>query len=142
VRLVPPVTVDQVLGLVKYVASLGGRVDSSKLDELLDVDMNLLPHAVEAAVVLGLLRREGGDLVVTEEGRRSVELRGKRLRALIKELSDDVEPFKEIFNSIKDDSIGREVLRDIIRRAGYIDVDRAVEVFTEWLAYMGIEVTE
>jgi len=63
VRLVPPVTVDQVLGLVKYVASLGGRVDSSKLDELLDVDMDLLPHAVEAAVVLGLLRREGGDLV-------------------------------------------------------------------------------
>ncbi|MGC9210285.1 MAG: AAA-associated domain-containing protein [Acidilobus sp.] len=140
--MLPPVTLDQVLGLVRFVNSMGGKVDSSRLDEMLNVDMDLLPHVVEAAVALGLLRQEGGDLEITDNGRRAIKAQGKSLRALIKDLSDDVEPFKEILDAVKGDSIERERLKDIIRRAGYPDVDKATEVFTEWLAYMGIEVTD
>ncbi|MGC9072150.1 MAG: AAA-associated domain-containing protein [Acidilobus sp.] len=142
VRVLPPVTLDQVLGLVRFVNSMGGKVDSSRLDEMLNVDMDLLPHVVEAAVILGLLKEEGGDLEITEHGRTALKARGKSLRALIKDLSDDVEPFKEILGSLRGDSIERDRLKDVIRRAGYPDVDRAAKVFTEWLTYMGVEVLD
>lgn len=140
--MLPPVTIDQVLGLVRYVDSMGGRVDSSRLDELLNVDMDLLPHVVEAAMMLGLLRQRDGDLEVTEQGKRAVKVSGRALRALIKDLGDDVEPFREIFESLKGDTIEAGRLREIVSRSGYPDVDRAVDVFREWLAYMGVEVVD
>ncbi len=140
--MLPPVTIDQVLGLLRYVDSMGGKVDSSRLDEMLNVDMDLLPHVVEAAITLGLLRQEGGDLEVTEEGRKALKVKGKVLRALIKDLSDEVEPFKEIFSSLRGDVIERDRLREIVRRVGYPDVERTVDVFREWLAYMGVEVAD
>ncbi|WP_048812858.1 AAA-associated domain-containing protein [Acidilobus saccharovorans] len=139
----PPVTLDQVLGLVRYIATSGGVVDSSRLDELLNVDMDLLPHVVDAAVSLGLLREDKGNLVITSEGKRAVELQGRELRLLIKSLSDDVEPFKDIFDVIGDsDSIRRSQLESILRHSGYTDIEAALPVFVEWLAYMGITTIE
>ena len=102
----------------------------------------LLPHVVEAAMMLGLLRQRDGDLEVTEQGKRAVKVSGRALRALIKDLGDDVEPFREIFESLKGDTIEAGTLREIVSRSGYPDVDRAVEVFREWLAYMGVEVVD
>ncbi|MFP3219249.1 MAG: AAA-associated domain-containing protein [Acidilobus sp.] len=142
-KTLPPVTLDQVLGLVRYVAAYGGVVDSSRLDDLLDINMDLLPHVVDAAVSLRLLRTEGGNLIITPEGRNAIELSGRDLRALIKSLSDDVRPFKDIFEAIGDsDAISGQLLRNILRRAGYVNIEGAVMIFTEWLAYMGITVLE
>ncbi|MGC9112445.1 AAA-associated domain-containing protein [Acidilobus sp.] len=139
----PPVTLDQVLGLVRYIATSGGVVDSSRLDELLNVDMDLLPHVVDAAVSLGLLREDKGNLIITSEGKRAVELQGRELRLLIKSLSDDVEPFKDIFDVIGDsDSIRRSQLENILRNSGYTDIEAVLPVFVEWLAYMGITTVE
>ena len=138
----PPVTLDQVLGLVKYVNAIGGRVDSSRLDEMLNVDMNLLPHVVKAAVLLGLLKEEGGDLSITEEGLAAMTLSGRALRELIRELSSRVEPFKDILALARENSISRDDLVKVLRGLGYSNVDVAADIFTEWLAYMGVAVTE
>ncbi len=141
-RTIPPVTLDQVLGLVKYIASAGGVVDSSRLDEMLDVDMNLLPHVVDAAVQLGLLRTDDGNLIITDAGRRILSAYGKDLRLLIRSLCDDVMPFKKIFDAIgDDDKISRSALEALLREAGYSNIDSVLAIFTEWLAYMGVSVT-
>jgi len=77
---VPPVGVDQVLGLVKVIYQLGGRVDAMNINEAVDADLGDLAHVIDAGERLGLVRAAGGDLELTATGRDAVEkpLRGFR----------------------------------------------------------------
>ncbi len=127
---------------MKFIASMGGRVDSSRLDEMLDVDMDLLPHVVEAAVALKLLREDNGYLVITDDGVRATQLSGRPLRELIRRLGSDVEPFREILSMASEGAISRSELLEVVRRHGYVSVEAVADIFSEWLAYMGINVVE
>jgi hypothetical protein len=43
----PPVGVDQVLGLVKVIYHLGGRVDAMNINEAVDADLGDLAHVID-----------------------------------------------------------------------------------------------
>ena len=55
-------------GLLEIVADQGGRVDLRRLAEELSLEVDALLPTVDTAVLLGLLRVEEGDAVITPEG--------------------------------------------------------------------------
>src|SRR5579859_3653694 len=55
-------------GLLEIVADQGGRVDLRQLAEELSLEVDALLPTVDTAVLLGLLRVEEGDAIVTPEG--------------------------------------------------------------------------
>ncbi|MEM1611606.1 MAG: hypothetical protein QXQ57_08195, partial [Sulfolobales archaeon] len=63
------VTIDQVIGLVEILYSLGGVADTSKISEIVDVDAGLLPNVIDVAEALGLVKLSRGDLEITSLGR-------------------------------------------------------------------------
>ncbi|MFP3143449.1 MAG: AAA-associated domain-containing protein [Caldisphaera sp.] len=136
----PLVYVDQVIGLVKYINSIGGRVDSSRLDEMLDVDLDILPHVIKAAEMLGLIKQENGDLVLTEIGRKMEDIENKDLRIILKKINKNIEPFKDIIAEVKRNKITLEQLNKILEKNGYTNMDVAVPIITQWLALIGISV--
>ncbi len=141
-KLFPLVYVDQVMGLLDYIQSVGGRVDSSRLGELLGVDLDLLPHVVDAALILGLLREENGDLVLTEIGRKSINTEWKDFRILMKSINKNIEPFKDVLSAQKKGKINIEDLKKILEKNGYSDVENATTIIAQWLALIGIEIVE
>ena len=141
-KLFPLVYVDQVMGLLDYIQSVGGRVDSSRLGELLGVDLDLLPHVVDAALILGLLREENGDLVLTEVGRKSINTEWKDFRILMKSINKNIEPFKDVLSAQKKGKINIEDLKKILEKNGYSDVENAATIIAQWLTLIGIEIVE
>ncbi|MEB3797216.1 MAG: AAA-associated domain-containing protein [Caldisphaeraceae archaeon] len=141
-KLFPLVYVDQVMGLLDYIQSVGGRVDSSRLGELLGVDLDLLPHVVDAALILGLLREENGDLVLTEIGRKSINTEWKDFRILMKSINKNIEPFKDVLSVQKKGKINIEDLKKILEKNGYSDVENAATIIAQWLTLIGIEIVE
>ncbi|MGC8566675.1 MAG: hypothetical protein C0171_01720 [Caldisphaera sp.] len=138
----PLVYVDQVMGLVKFIDSMGGRVDSSRLSEMIDVDLDLLPHVVDAAITLGLLKVENGDLILTESGKKIIYTDTKNFRILMKKINKNVEPFKDILSKQKNNSIELEDLKRILENNGYLNIDDALTVISQWLALIGITIIE
>lgn len=136
----PLVYVDQVIGLVKYLDSIGGRVDSSRLDEMLDVDMDILPHVVTAAKMLGFIKQENGDLLLTDIGKKIINIDNKDLRIIMKKINKNIEPFKEIISEAKKNEISIEKLRYILEKNGYTNIDVALPIIIQWLTLIGIKV--
>jgi len=56
-------------GLLEILADQGGRADLSRLADELSLELDALLPTVETAVLLGMLRVEEGDAVITPEGR-------------------------------------------------------------------------
>ncbi len=141
-KLFPLVYVDQVMGLLDYIQSVGGRVDSSRLGELLGVDLDLLPHVIDAALILGLLREENGDLVLTEIGKKSISTEWKDFRILMKAINKNIEPFKDVLSAQKKGKINIEDFKKILEKNGYSDIENAATTIAQWLALIGIEIVE
>jgi NitT/TauT family transport system ATP-binding protein len=55
-------------GLLEIVADQGGRVDLRRLADELSLEVDALLPTVDTAVLLGLLRAEEGDAIITPEG--------------------------------------------------------------------------
>jgi len=55
-------------GLLEIVADQGGRVDLHRLADELSLEVDALLPTVDTAVLLGLLRVEEGDAIITPEG--------------------------------------------------------------------------
>jgi NitT/TauT family transport system ATP-binding protein len=55
-------------GLLEILVDRGGRVDLHRLSEELSMDLESLLPTIDTAVLLGLLRVEEGDAIITPEG--------------------------------------------------------------------------
>ncbi len=61
------------LGLVKVIYHLGGRVDAMNINEAVDADLGDLAHVIDVAGTFGMVKAVGGDLELTVAGRDAVE---------------------------------------------------------------------
>ncbi|ABL88422.1 conserved hypothetical protein [Pyrobaculum islandicum DSM 4184] len=109
----PAVTVDQVLGLLKVVHNLGGRVDAMHVNDAIDVDMGDLSHVIDAAEILGLLKTSNGDLVLTEEGRSAVEKPVREFQKRLRKTLMALEPFTSLVGLVS--KSGRVRLDEVLK---------------------------
>jgi NitT/TauT family transport system ATP-binding protein len=83
----------QVISLVEITGSIGGKVDVPKLADELGADIAVLLPILDAAEMLGLVRTEKGDVVLTELGLKFQKTTRNKVR-MLKERLATIEPFR------------------------------------------------
>jgi len=137
------ITPDHVLGLVESVYSTGGRLDSEELNDLINVDLDVLTHAIDVSETMGLLRFEKGDLVLTEKGAMVAEAILKKAHSIIKTYIKNIEPLDTIMRkaSKHGNKISIEELRKILSSTYGGSASTIVEnCIREWIRFLGIRV--
>lgn len=137
---VPPcVTVDQVVGLVEVLHSLGGSADASKISEIMDMDAGMLPNVIDVAEALGLLTHSKGDLIITNLGVEVARADSRSLKRILGGLVDRIEPLATILRILRErGGISRADVENILEEAYGKEKSRALECLTHWGTYLGV----
>lgn len=134
------VSPDQVMGLVEIVNSVGGVVDAERINDMTDVDADLLPHAIDAAEMLGLLTFDSGNVKLTEAGRRLAQDNLKSVKRELGERIKRVELFRVLLTVLSEKGrLGKEeaseILRDYAEWGDNNNVDEVFNCLVSWVIY-------
>ncbi|MEM1598703.1 MAG: AAA-associated domain-containing protein [Pyrobaculum sp.] len=130
----PPVGVDQVLGLLKVVRHMGGRVDVMNINEAVDADLGDLSHAVDAAELLGLIRTSGGDVELTEDGLKAVEAPLRSFQQFLRSRLAGLEPFRSLVEYVgKSEKVTVAEALEYVKELGY-DEEGAKKII-DWAVF-------
>jgi NitT/TauT family transport system ATP-binding protein len=130
-------------GLLEIVADQGGRVDLHRLADDLSLEVDALLPTVDTAVLLGLLRVEEGDAIITPEGqefaRGDIQTRKKIFR---KAALAHVPLLRQMEQSLKaksDRTLPDEFFRDLLDEHFSDDeARRQLETAIQWGRYAEI----
>ena len=78
---------------MEVAGSIGGKVDAPKLADELGADLAVLLTIMDAAEMLGLVRSEKGDVILTELGHRFQKTSINKVK-ILKERLANIEPFR------------------------------------------------
>ncbi len=138
------ITPDHVLGLVESIYSTGGRLDSEELNDMIDVDLDVLTHAIDVSEAMGLLTFSKGDIILTERGVEIARLTPKHIPSVLREYIKALEPINTIVMEASryGGEISVEQLEKILLSYyGGITIE-IVNCVREWLQLLGIRVRE
>lgn len=135
----PDVTVDHVLGLVELLNSLGNKTDSMYIGDAINENIGILPHAIDVAEVLGLVESRGGDLTLTELGRRVVKGNPKAVKNLLKKEVRKLEPIAELMSRLKESGkITVEEFDELIMKHYPGNFEMAKHNVLQWGAFLNL----
>jgi NitT/TauT family transport system ATP-binding protein len=83
----------QVIGLVEVAGSFGSRMDIAKMADAMGADLAVMLPILDAAQMLGLVRMEKVDLLLTDEGLRFKATSKNKMTQLKAKLAG-IEPFR------------------------------------------------
>ncbi|HWQ16309.1 MAG TPA: AAA-associated domain-containing protein [Sulfolobales archaeon] len=133
------VTIDQVVGLVEALYSLGGSADTSKISEVIDADAGLLPNVIDVAESMGLVRLEKGDLVITDTGKEVAKADSRSMKKILRNLAMGIEPISSIIKMLNEKgSIHIEELRSMLEEFYGSKASEAIECLIHWGTYLNI----
>ncbi|MEM4971699.1 MAG: AAA-associated domain-containing protein [Sulfolobales archaeon] len=133
------VTIDQVIGLVEILYSLGGVADTSKISEIVDVDAGLLPNVIDVAEALGLVKLSRGDLEITSLGRDIARADSRSLKKMLRELAIKLEPISTIYKEISEKGyMNKGELEKILETFYGPEKSKAFECIINWGIYLGL----
>lgn len=108
----------QVLGLVEITGGLGAPIDLSKLADEFGADLVTLLPIVDAGEMLGLIKVDKGDVILTDFGGKFQKASKQKIR-LLKDQLAKIEPFRTALklatNSKKGVTTG-EICEDLLWR--------------------------
>ncbi|MBS7629345.1 AAA-associated domain-containing protein [Candidatus Bathyarchaeota archaeon] len=135
----PRVHVGQMIGLLEVLEDFKGRVDVAKVADDLILELDDLLPAVEAAELLGFLKVESGDLILTEEGRQFLAKGASSRKKFLNEHVMKLSGFKAIVDflkSHKNHEVTREELLEFLRKEmSDEDAESAIPWIVEWGRY-------
>lgn len=134
------VSPDHVMGLVEILNSVGGAADAERINEITDVDADLLPHAIDAAEILGLVKFNSGNLRLTGLGKKMAEGTIKYVKRELGDVIRDVEPFRSILRRLEvERMIEKGELMDQLKGYAYWedqeDLEKVFSCLLSWLLY-------
>jgi len=131
------VTPDHVLGLVEVLYSLGGRIDSMYVGDAINEEVDILPHAIDVAEALGLVKSENGNLTLTDLGKKIARSDPKSLKLLMRKAVSAIEPLNEIVSILKHRGrMSVEEFREILRKYYPSNLDEAEKNILIWGAFL------
>lgn len=135
----PDVTPDHVLGLVELLHSLGSGIDSMYVGDAISEDIRFLPHAIDVAEALGLVTQRGGNLELTERGRRVAEGNPKIVKELLREVASKLEPIREVTERLSEKGeLSIEEFEELLLKHYSSDFEKAMQNVLTWSAYLGL----
>jgi len=134
------VSPDHVMGLLGYLSGLGGVADAGTFNRASGVDLDLLPHALRAAEMLGLVEVDSGYIMLSRLGKGLSNETARHARKALGEILVNVEPFGGILRALRDRRILRreeamELMRGYHYWEGDDDAERGFRCLLSWLLY-------
>jgi hypothetical protein len=135
----PDVTPDHVLGLLELLRSLGSGIDSMYVGDAIGEDVGMLPHAIDVAEALELVAQKGGNLELTERGKRVAAGNPKTVKNLLREVALKLEPIAEVVEQLRrKGELLVEEFESIIRKYYPSRFEEAIQNVLVWGAYLGL----
>jgi hypothetical protein len=135
----PDVTPDHVLGLLELLRSLGSGIDSMYVGDAIGEDVEMLPHAIDVAEALELVAQKGGNLELTERGKRVAAGNPKTVKNLLREVALKLEPIAEVVEQLRrKGELLVEEFESIIRKYYPSRFEEAIQNVLVWGAYLGL----
>jgi NitT/TauT family transport system ATP-binding protein len=130
-------------GLLEMLVDHGGRVDLHRLSEELSLDLESLLPTVDTAVLLGLLRIEEGDAIITPEGRAFAEADIQTRKAIFRKAAlANVPLLRQMEQALKAKSnrtLSEEFFRDLLEdHFSTQEASRQLETAIQWGRYAEI----
>jgi NitT/TauT family transport system ATP-binding protein len=130
-------------GLLEIVADQAGRVDLRRLAEDLSLEVDALLPTVDTAVLLGLLRVEEGEAIITPEGRDfargDIQTRKKLFRATALAHVPLLRQMEQALKAKSDRTLPDEFFRDLLDEHFSEDESRRqLETAIQWGRYAEI----
>ncbi|MCP8320222.1 MAG: AAA-associated domain-containing protein [archaeon] len=133
---IPRVHYSHLIGLLEALEDFGGKVDVAKIAGDLSLELDDLLPVVEAGELLGFLRAESGDILLTDEGLKFLSdgTRGRK-KHLGKRLLT-LNPFKKLIEFIsqkEEKAVTKEELSDFLAKELHeVDSEIAFKWVIEW----------
>jgi NitT/TauT family transport system ATP-binding protein len=130
-------------GLLEILADQGGRVDLRRLAEELSLELDALLPTVDTAVLLGLLRVEEGDAIITPEGqefaRGDIQTRKKIFRKTALAHVPLLRQMEQALKAKSDRTLPDEFFRDLLdEHFSEDEARRQLETAIQWGRYAEI----
>ncbi len=130
-------------GLLEILADQGGRADLHRLADELSLEVDALLPAVETAVLLGMLRVEEGDAVITLEGQAFAQADIQARKAIFRKAAlANVPLLRQMEQSLKakaNRTLNDEFFRDLLdEHFGEEESRRQLETAIQWGRYAEI----
>ena len=136
----PVVSVGGLAGLVEIVYAWGGQVDLPDIANELNFEIDDLLPLVDAAVMLGLLTVEGGDLLLTDTGKEFTTADIQHSKEIFAEQAREHAPLVRTIwralNSSQDGSLREGFFLDLLRRGfSSSDAQQQLDTAIDWGRY-------
>jgi NitT/TauT family transport system ATP-binding protein len=130
-------------GLLEILADQGGRADLSRLADELSLELDALLPTVETAVLLGMLRVEEGDAVITPEGQAFAQADIQARKAIFRKAAlANVPLLRQMEQALKAKSnrtLSDEFFHDLLdEHFGEEESRRQLETAIQWGRYAEI----
>lgn len=136
---IPQVDLNTVVGLVKVVEDVGGREDVYRLAREVNYEFGQILHVIKAAEILGLVHTPGGDVEVTELGRKVLRSPILTRKELIREQIRELPIFDSVLQMLQRTEEGRAD-KDVFLEAFALylpeeDPERLLDTVIDWGRY-------
>jgi len=130
-------------GLLEIVADQGGRVDLPRLSDELGLDLEALLPSVETAALLGFLRVEEGDTIITPEGQAFAQADIQARKAIFRKAAiGNVPLLRQMEQALKAKSnrtLSEEFFRDLLdEQFSEEESRRQLDIAIQWGRYAEI----
>lgn len=99
--ILPETTVSEIMGLLEIISDYGGKEDIAKLADDFDLEIDeILPEA-QAAELLGFTVIEGGDIRLSEDGKKIIKSSIKERKKLFRDHILKLEIFEKVISFIE-----------------------------------------
>lgn len=135
----PKVHARQMIGLLEVLEDFKDKADVAKVADDLMLELDDLLPAVEAAELLGFLRVDAGDLILTDEGKHFLSKGSSGRKKILNKIVANLGVFKAIIKFIKshdDGEVAKEELLDFLRgEMPDVDAESIFHWIVEWGRY-------
>lgn len=107
------VSSSKVIGLLEYLDDHNGKEDIYKLAEAIHYELGELLSVIKMAEMLGLVETPGGDVVITDSGRKILKSKVAQRKLIIREQLKKLKIFQRLIEALQKSEEGR-LGRDVI----------------------------
>ncbi len=132
---IPRTHLSIVAGLLEVLEDYQGKVDVAKIADELMLELDDILPAIEAAEILGFIKVDSGDLILTEKGREYIAGNSMERKKILNQTLSRTSLFKWIIEQLK--SRGNEMSKEELialleEEMPDVDAARMVKWIIEW----------
>jgi len=124
-----------VAGLLEVLEDYQGKVDAAKIADELMLELDDILPAIEAAEILGFIKVDSGDLILTDKGREYLAGNSMQRKKILNQALSRTSLFKWIIEQLKNK--GNEISKDELislleEEMPDVDAARMIKWIIEW----------